>query len=338
MEQRERVFAALNGSRVDRVPLALWKHHYHRDQTAEGLARATLDVLRQYGPDLLILTPSPFYLAQAWDLDVRGFGQDDVAPHLAGAAVARPTDWRSLPEPGLRGSSLQRELHALRLVRQALGTEMPLLVVVYSPLTTADLLCDGRIRDDLRTFGNDVRAGLGVIAALTRAFARAALEAGADGLLYCSRWADQETLRAREHRDFGQRYDLEVLEAVAAGPPTGAAGRDGPLNVLYLEGKQPNLELAERYPVQAVCWETWRATPSLAAARRQLRCSLMGGINPMTFVSGRAADVQAQVQAALSQTGGWGLLLAPTGPLPPRARPELLTALRNALDAPAGGV
>jgi uroporphyrinogen decarboxylase len=314
--------------------LALWKHHYYRDQTAEGLARATLDVARQHSPDLLILAPSPFYLAQAWNLDVRSFAQDDVAPHLAGAAVARPTDWRGLPEPDLRDSSLQRELQALRLVRQALGAETPLLVIVYSPLTTADALSNGRIRDDLRTFGNDVRAGLGVIAALTRAFSLAALDAGADGIFYCSRWTDRETLRAREHRDFGQRYDLEVLEAVAAG----ASGREGPLNVLYLEGKQPNLDLAERYPVQAVCWETWRASPSLAIARRQLRCGLMGGINPSTFVSGRAADVQAQVQAALSQTGGWGLVLAPTGPLPPRARPELLSVLQDSLAAPSGGV
>jgi hypothetical protein len=58
----------------------------------------------------------------------------------------------------------------------------------------------------------------------------------------------------------------------------------------------------------------------------------MGGINPTTFVSGREADVQAQVQAALNETDGWRLILAPTGPLSSRARPELLAALRSALD------
>ena len=74
------------------------------------------------------------------------------------------------------------------------------------------------------------------------------------------------------------------------------------------------------------------AAPSLASARRQLRLTLMGGINPTTFASGREADVQAQVRAALAQTEGWGLILAPTGPLPPRARPELIAALKDLLD------
>jgi uroporphyrinogen decarboxylase len=307
--------------------VALWKHHYRQAQTAEGLARATVDFNRSLAPDLLVLTPSPFYLAQSWAIDVRTFNQDDVAPHLAGAYVARATDWRSLPEPDLRTSSVQRELRALQLTRQELGPELPLLFSVESPLTTADTLCNGRILDDLRTFGNDVRAGLRVIASYTRAFVQAGLEAGADGVFYCSRWTGRDTLRAREQRDFGQPFDLEVLNAAAGGPPTG----DGPLNVLYLEGTQPNLDLAERYPVQAVCWETWRAAPSLASARRQLRLAMMGGINPTTFVSGRQADLQAQVQAALEQTGGWNLILAPTGPLPPRARPELIAALHNLL-------
>ena len=98
----------MQGSHVDRVPLALWKHHYHQARTAEGLARATVDFDRRYTPDLLILTPNPFYLAQVWGVDVRTFSQDDVAPHLAGAYVARPTDWRGLPEPDLRDASLSR--------------------------------------------------------------------------------------------------------------------------------------------------------------------------------------------------------------------------------------
>ena len=328
MKPRERLRAALEGSSVDRVPLALWKHHYRQAQTAEGLARATVDVYRRYSPDLLVLTPTPFYLAQAWGIDVRSFNQDDVPPHLSGAYVARPTDWRSLPEPDLRTSSLQRELTALRLARRELGPDVPLLILVDSPLTTADALSNGRILADLRTFGNDVRAGLGVIAATTRAFVLAGLEAGADGVLYCSRWTGPETLRAREQRDFGQRFDLEVLNALSDGPP----GGDGPLNILYLEGARPNLDLAERTPVQAVCWETWRASPSLASARRALRCGLMGGINPTTFVSGREADLLDQVQAALKQTEGRRLVLAPTGPLPPRARPELITALRSLID------
>jgi uroporphyrinogen decarboxylase len=338
MEQRERVLAALNGQPVDRVPLALWRHHHYQSQTAEGLARATVSFYRQYRPDLLVLTPSPVYMAEAWGADVRSFSSDDLPPYLASACVARATDWRALAEPGVDGSSLQREIDAVRLARAELGPDVPLIVPLYSPLTTANQLSNGRILADLRSFSNDVRSGLATIAALTRSFARACLDAGADGYLWIETLTGargdlraretlraRDGLRAREHRDFGQPFDLEVLEALPASA----------IRILFLEGERPPLDLADRYPVQAVCWENWRATPSMAEARRGMRCGLMGGINPTTLVGGTAEDVRAEVQAALDQSEGWHLVLSPTGPLPLRARNELVAAVHRAIRTPA---
>jgi uroporphyrinogen decarboxylase len=215
-------------------------------------------------------------------------------------------------------SSLRREIDALRQVREQLGADVPLIVLLYSPLSTANALCDGRILDDLRSFSNDARAGLRTITAATRAFALACIQAGADGCMLSVQSALRGKLRERagERRDV-QRLDLEVLEAL---PPDA-------IRILFLEGEHPDLDLAGRYPVQAVCWETWRADPSMASARRQIRRGLMGGINPSTFSSGSVADIRAQVQAAIDQTDGRGLVIAPTGPLPPRAREELAAAV-----------
>ena len=324
MEQRERVLAALNGQPVDRVPLALWRHHHHQSQTAEGLARATAAFYRQYRPDLLVLRPSLFYMAEAWGAAVRSFSSDDLPPILAGAYVERATAWRALAEPELAGSSLQREIEAVRLVRAELGPDVPLIVPLYSPLTTAHMLSNGRIVDDLRSFSGDVRSGLATIAALTRDLARACLDAGADGYLWIKTLdGGGKDLRAREHRDFGQPFDLEVLEALASSA----------IRILFLEGEHPSLDLADRYPVQAVCWETWRAAPSMADARRQMRCGMMGGLNPATLVEGTVEEVRAQVRAALEQSEGWHLVLAPTGPLPPRARNDLIAAVHRAIRA-----
>jgi uroporphyrinogen decarboxylase len=318
MEQRERVLAALNGQPVDRVPLALWRHHHRQSQTAEGLARATVAFYRQYRPDLLVLRPSPFYLAEAWGADVRSFSDDEVSPYLASAFVARATDWRALPEPDVSASSLQREIDALRRVRAELGPDVPLIVPIDSPLTIADQLSDGRILADLRSFANDVRSGLATLSAVTRRFARSCLDAGADGCLYVHALAGRDVLRARERRDL-LRFDLEVLDALASSA----------IRVLLMRGERPIVDLADRYPVQAVCWETWRADPSIASARRRMRCGVMGGINPMTLVDGSVEDVRAQVQAALEESEGWHLVLAPTGPLPVRARNDLIAVVHR---------
>jgi uroporphyrinogen decarboxylase len=323
MDRRERVQAALEGRRIDRIPYALWRHFYYQGQTAEGLAQATVGFYQRYGPDLIVLTPGPFYMAEAWGADIRSFNTDDLAPYIVSPAVPWVSDWRRLPALEVATSSLRREIDAVRQVRARLGDDPVALVVhLYSPLMTADLLCAGRIAEDVRSFSNDLRSGLGVIATATAQFARACMEAGADGFLFTTNLATTAKMRTREYRDFGQRYDLQVLGELKAAQ----------IRILRLEGEHLLFDLAETYPVQAVCWETWRADPSLVSAGRQVRCSLMGGINPTTFASGSIGDVRDQIADATAQTGGWRFLLSPSGPLPPDSQSELLACVPGILD------
>lgn len=320
MNKRERVLAAFEGRSVDRVPFTMWRHFFHQSQTTHGLARSTLQFYRDYDLDLIVLTPYLFYMAEAWGTDIRSFGSDTVTPYIVGPLIQRATDWRQLPGLDVDGSSLNREVEAVREVRAALNQDdAPLIVSIYSPLTIADMLCHGRVLQDMRSFSNDLRGGLQVIAAVTAVFAHACLEAGADGVMMVNRLAGRDQMRRREYRDFAMNFDLPVFNQLP----------DTALRVLYLDVEQPDLELIDRYPVQVVCWPTWRCDPSLSAARQQFRGTLMGGLNPMTFASGSIADLREQTRDAISQTGGWRLVLAPSGALPVDSRPDLLAAMRQ---------
>ena len=322
MDTRERVRAALTGRKVDRVPFTMWRHFYLQAQRAEGLARSTLDFYRRYDHDLIVLTPGPYYLAEAWGAEVRSFSSDNIAPYVAGPRILRATEWRSLPELNVEDSPLVREIETVRLIRAELGAaDAPLVVIVHSPLTTANVLCNGRVVDDMRSFSNDLRSALTLIAAATAEFVGACMEAGADGVMLASREASSDLMRSREYRDFGMPFDLQVLAA---------AGKDA-IKILHLDVECPYFNLADRYPVQAVCWQTWRSEPSFASASESFRGALMGGLNPMTFEGGAAADVREQIGDALEQTGGWRLVIAPSGPVPPASREELLHAVRQVL-------
>jgi uroporphyrinogen decarboxylase len=318
MNKRERVFAALQGRKVDYVPFTVWRHFYFQAQTGEDLARSTINFYRQYDLDMIVLAPGPFYMAEAWGADVRSFSTDDMAPYLGNPLIGRATDWRHLPEVDVAASSLRREIEAVRLCRAQLEAEdAPLVVPLFSPLTTANILCKERIVQDIRSYSNDLRSALEVIATATREFALACLDAGADGFMFATHLATGDTMRTREYRDFGQRFDLEVLDLL----------KHAAIRILHLVGTSSFFDLVDRYPVQAVCWETWRSDPSLAVASRQTRRALMGGLNPMTFSGGAVADIRDQIEDATSQTGGWSLLIAPSGPLPPNPRQELLAAM-----------
>ncbi len=323
MNKRERLQAALAGRNVDRVPFVLWRHYYLQDRTAEGLAQATLDFYQRYDMDLIVLAPGPFYMAEGWGLDVRSFSTDDVAPYLVAPALQRATDWRQLSNLDIAGSSLGREVEAVSQVRARLTDEDAALVVrIPSPLATADMLCNGRIREDIRSYSSDVHSALQTISGVTARFALACLEAGADGYLFHTPLAGREKMRSREFRDFGLQYDLEVLNQLRAAT----------VRLLQFETEQPFLDLVSRYPTFAVCWETWRADPSMSTAREQFRGALMGGLNPLTFSDGSVADVRGQIVDAIEQTGGWKLLISPTGPVPTRSRDDLLSAVFQVLE------
>lgn len=323
MDKRERVMAALDGRPVDRMPFALWRHFYAQDRTAQSLARATVDFYRRCDSDLIVMMPGPFYMAEAWGIDLRTFGNDEVAPYIVTATVGRATDWRQLPELDIGNSSLQREIDAVRITRSMLRAQDALLILaLYSPLTTANLLCDGRVLDDLRSFSNDLRSGLALITAATVALGRACLDAGVDGFMLINRLASRNDLRPREYRDFVLEFDRQVLSALTS---------QAKIRILSLPGENLFFDQVSQYDVQAVNWETWRSDPSLSSARRQVRCSLMGGLNPQTFANGSVRDVQGQVADAIEQTNGRQLIVAPSDALPTDSRDDLLLAVGEAI-------
>ena len=323
MNKRERVLAALDGRRVDHVPFTVWRHYYFQDRSAEGLAQATLDFYRRYGPDMIVCSPGPFYMAEGWKMNVRSFSNDSIPHYTVEPAIRQATDWRWLSELDVQTSSLRREIEAIRLVKAQLTPEDATLIMpLFSPLITANILRGGRIIEDMRSFSSDLRSGLETIAKATQDLSLACLEAGADGFLFVNRLADREKMCSREFRDFGQRFDLPVLALLAD---------RSAIRILSTEGGRFFFDMANSYPVQAVCWETWRSDPSIEDAHRQLRCGLMGGLNPITFAAGSARDVQGQVTEAVNQTGGWHMLVSPSGPLPPNSQDELIGAVRQVL-------
>jgi uroporphyrinogen decarboxylase len=300
----------------------MWRHYYLQAQTTEGLVRSTLGFARRYSLDLIVLAPGPYYMAEPWDVDARSFSTDDTAPYIASPTIARVSDWRNLPRVDVPGCSLKREIEAVRQIRAQLGNDdAPLVVPIYSPLTTANFLCNGRIVEDVQSFSNDLRAALEVIADATGEFGRACLDAGADGYLFVSTLAGQNKIRKRAYRDFGQAYDQRVLDRL----------QGAEIRLLHLTAEHPFFDLATRYGVQAVCWETWQSDPSISDARNQFRGSLMGGLNPQTFCSGSENDVRQQIVDAVEQSGGWRFLLSPSGPLPTDSRHELLSTVHQAL-------
>lgn len=324
MTPRERIEAVLRGERPDRVPIALWRHFPGDDETAEGLARATAAFQQEFQWDLVKVTPASGYPAEAWGAELRPADNAEGTREYLSRPVRRPEDWRTLQELDVTQGVYGRELQALRLIRESVGPEVPVLPTVFSPLTIAKQLAGDALLTHLREHPQDLKAGLRVVAQTTARFAQECLRHGADGIFFATQLASREALSSDEYEAFGVPFDLEVLEAVQG---------QAKFVVLHLHGPRPLFELAQRYPVQVVNWHDRETPPSLAEGQRLFSGAVLGGLNRSTTLPrGTPDDVRREVRDAIAQTGGVRLIVGAGCVVPVTTPAENLRAAREAVE------
>jgi uroporphyrinogen decarboxylase len=176
--------------------------------------------------------------------------------------------------------------------------------------------------------GSDViRAALLRIADHLAEFARRSVAAGAAGVFYAISGHASDDLWAPD--DYERRVlvsDLAVLEAL---------GEDAWFTVLHLCGPRVHFGLATRLPVRAVSWSVHEPrNPTLAEGRDRSGMAVMRGVDHhRTLITGSPEAVRGEVRAALLQTGGDGVLIAPGCSVPPEAPEENLVEMMDAARA-----
>jgi uroporphyrinogen decarboxylase len=303
----------------------MWRHFHKRDQSPEELARATLEFARRYDLDLIKVTPSGLYAIEDWGASIRYSNEDDVPPQLKRPVVEEPEDWRQLAALTLKEGALGRELEALGAIRAALGqNDVPVLMTLFSPLTLAYKLAGEVLMEHLRAHPSDLHFGLATIAETVVRFGVATLNTGADGVFFATQIARANLLTVEEYREFGERYDLIVLEHLA---------HLTDLIVLHLHGQEVFFDLVHHYPVSAVNWHDQETGPSLQEALGQTSKTLMAGIDRNLLADGSPEQIAEQVRQVRRQTGDRRLILAPSCVIPPEAPEENLQAAADAARA-----
>ena len=327
MTKRERVLAAVARRPVDRPPVAFWRHAPDVDHTAEGLAEAMLTFHRRWDLDLIKVMSSGVYCVEDWGCKVAYLGSPNGAKQCTEHAVTSRADWARIRPLDPGAGALGRELEAIRRIRKGRGDDAPILHTAFSPLTIARKLAGDRLREDLAAAPDAVMTALEAITETTARHARAALEAGADGIFYATQTAAPDVFSAADHARWDLPYSRRVAEAFH-----GASA----FTLLHVHGKDIHFDAFASMPAHAINWHDRLTAPSLGeAARRRPTGAVVGGISESgTLRRGPAAAIAAEVKDALGQTGGTGVILGP-GCVLPLDLPD--AHLQAVLDAAHGG-
>ena len=311
MTPGERVRAALKGEHVDRVPFCFW-HHFKPEGSGERMADLTME-----------------FFVQKFNLDIVKIMPDLPYPQ-PGDPLVEAEQMRFLPRLDLDTPMFREQLTCIRLLRERLGHDYPLILTLFSPMTYAIRYMGkqraiAECRKNPLVFGE----GLGTIAANLRRLMEGAIEAGASGIFFSCMGATTADFTREEYLKYALPYDAAALE--------GAAG--GWLNIVHVHA-DPNqtddqlyFDIFTDYPVSVMSWSDRLTGPSLSeAATLTLKC-LMGGLHERgPLVHGDESAIDNEIMAAVTQTRGRRLILANGCSIPDDNPEEWLHVARRLVD------
>ena len=328
MTHWERVRAALEGAKVDRPPMSVWRHFYSQERSAQGLADSMLGFQREFDWDFVKVNPRSSYQMEDWGLRVSFSDSDEVAHETVEWPIKAADDWGSIGPVDIRSGVLGEHLEALEIIANGLDVEVPFLMTVYNPLSVVAGLAgsDDAMLAYMHEHPDQLHAALEVVTDVFARYVAQCVKIGASGIFFATtQWATYDRLTEEEYTEFGQPYDLRVLDAVSSAE----------LNVLHICGSNNMLPAIADYPVAAYNWDAQDDTNVwLTEGAKSTGKAVIGGLPQRTLLlDGNPAEVagEAAWTADLMQGAHW--MLGPGCTIPPAVPKENLHALRGALSS-----
>jgi uroporphyrinogen decarboxylase len=216
-------------------------------------------------------------------------------------------------------------LDCLRLIRQNLNPETPIIQTIFNPLSQAkNLAGNDLLLQHIREYPEAVMKGLDTIAKTTARFVESVCQIGVDGIFYAVQHAQAELLSIDEYKTFGVPNDQHVLE------PANILW----CNMLHLHGRDVYFSLLRFYDFQIVNWHDRETYPTLAEAQSLFNGALCGGLRQDTLVLEDQAKVKEEAADAIKQTKSQRFILGTGCVVPITASHGNLVAAGRSVDSP----
>ncbi len=245
---RERVQMIMAGEKPDRFAASAWRHFYHKESTAEGLAEAMLDFQKRFDWDFMKINPRASYHAEDWG-NKYDWSNDEFKKHRnIHFAVNSTTDWDTIDVLPAGTPVLTEHLKAIEIIKKSSDPELPLLMTVFNPLGIARYLAGGidKILEYINSEPQRVSTALENITVTFERYVTEIRNAGADGIFFATlEWGSADLLTYDQYEKFGRRYDLRILNATG----------NNSLNILHVCGSNNYLKQLSDYPVKLFNWD-----------------------------------------------------------------------------------
>jgi len=288
MNRRERFLGAVEGGKVDRVPVTVWMHFVTPYLSGEESARRHCQFIKHYN----------------WDLAKAVSDYRFPLPNGA-KGINTIEDFKRIKKVPMSHPTYTEQINLLKGIRSELGDDWPVIDTTFDPiqqvLRHAGFSAIQLILDNFASAKPMLEAATETVIN----YARELKKNGIDGVFYSTRAAATEAcsygFTQEAFEELLRPYDIAILEEMK-----------GLVRMLHVCKNHLDLNRIKSYPHEVLSWADKDPTCSTIAEVREFsdKC-LMGGIDQSNVIEQSISEIQQDINSAISVTKGKNFILSP---------------------------
>ncbi|MFW9869012.1 MAG: uroporphyrinogen decarboxylase family protein [Candidatus Thorarchaeota archaeon] len=308
MSKFELIKETFLGNLGEQLPISLWKHHPNVDRTPEGLAESEITFHRLLDHDLLKISFFGHFPCIDFGCTAVYDGAPTGSTTLTSAAINEVSDWETLEPLDVNAGELGNQIRAVDLIHKYAQDKVPTMATVFDPAMVADKISDKNLTKYADTHPDVLESALDLITDVTIDFAKAAIDAGADGIFLASQHSTKSSVSDEQYEKFIYPYDNKFISRLRG---------KAKFIVVHLHAREDKEEIrfdkiAKTRGVDAINWEDQTSSLSLSQGKKKFRGAVLGGIDHNgIFRNGAPEEAQEQVLEAVKRAGLERLIVAP---------------------------
>ena len=310
MNKRERVMAAYNGQKPDRVPSAFWYHFPEGYAYGEDAVKAHVEFFRNSGTDLCKVMND--------NLCVKD-------PDINCAA-----DWDKLKFYTMDEDIVKRQVQLVKRVVEEVDHKAVVIATIHGLVACFFHTFGGpNIYDEdgtligrhLRENPEGFRHAMEVLSDYIKKLSHLCIEAGADGIYFASLGGERRMFTDEEFAEYIAPYEIDILNDI----------KDVPcFNVLHMCKGDLNLERYVNYPAKVLNWGVYEGNISLEEGRKLFGEDkvYLGGMDDRdgVFVDGSIEEIKKTAKECVDSFGWKNYILGADCTLPTNIDNERIRA------------
>ncbi len=327
MKSRELIYAACENKEVDRIPLIFWRHFPSDELSISNFAKAIIKFQNKFDFDMVKVTSASNLITEAWGGKL--IYRDDKEGSCIGTRkvldypVKNYKDWKKIKKLDISQTLLQKELDAIKIIRENIDNSIPVVCTIPNSLTVAKMLSGELWLKDMKEHAEEFHRGLVIITEVIIDFIKLYMKSGAESVFFYTHAATNILLTEKEYKTFGIKYDLQIFSEVK---------NYVDLFIFHMHGSDIMFDLLKDYPVQVINWHDRTTKPSLKDAKKVFQGAVLGGIDEHNILMKRNVDdIKKQVRDTIQQTNGRGLIIGPGCVLPVNTPVKNILAVKEAI-------